>query len=84
MKIGGFQHLVDWVWSLYREGRILDAVDERLTTDYLAEEAEKPLLLGLACSHPIVNERPKTQLIVQIISGSVPVPSVPPFKPAFV
>jgi serine/threonine protein kinase len=83
-KIGGFQFLVDWVWSLHREGRILEAVDERLNNDYVAEEAQRLLLLGLACSHPIANERPKTQAIFQIVSGSVPAPRVPPFKPAFV
>ncbi|KAL3612799.1 hypothetical protein D5086_003819 [Populus alba] len=83
-KIGGFQFLVDWVWSLHREGRILEAVDERLNNDYVAEEAQRLLLLGLACSHPIANERPKTQVIFQIVSGSVPAPRVPPFKPAFV
>ncbi|KAK9284698.1 hypothetical protein L1049_023874 [Liquidambar formosana] len=83
-KIAGFQFLVDWVWTLYREGRILEAVDERLGRDYLVEEAERLLLLGLACSHPIASERPKTQAILQIVSGSVPVPPVPPFKPAFV
>lgn len=83
-KIGGFQLLVDWVWSLHRDGRLLDAVDERLRGDYVAEEARRVLLLGLACSHPIAGERPKTQDIVQIISGSVPVPYVPPFRPAFV
>ncbi|KAK3003126.1 hypothetical protein RJ639_019124 [Escallonia herrerae] len=83
-KIGVYQVLVDWVWSLYREGRLLDAVDERLGEDFVAEEAERILLLGLACSHPIANERPESQAILQIISGSVPVPHVPPFKPAFV
>ncbi|KAA8532111.1 hypothetical protein F0562_006747 [Nyssa sinensis] len=83
-KIAGFHLLVDWVWSLYREGRLLEAVDERLGGDYVVEEAERTLLLGLACSHPIASERPKTQAIVQIISGSVPPPYVPPFKPAFV
>ncbi|KAG5223126.1 L-type lectin-domain containing receptor kinase [Salix suchowensis] len=83
-KIGGFQFLVDWVWSLHREGRLLDAVDERLDHEYAADEAQRLLLLGLACSHPIANERPKTQAIFQIISGSVPVPRVPPFRPAFV
>ncbi|PSS36611.1 Legume lectin, beta chain, Mn/Ca-binding site protein [Actinidia chinensis var. chinensis] len=83
-KIGGFQFLVDWVWSLHREGRLLDAVDERLRDNYVVEEAQRLLLLGLACSHPIAGERPKTQVIVQIISGSVPVPPVPPFKPAFI
>ncbi|KAM2194253.1 hypothetical protein ACFX1R_028416 [Malus domestica] len=83
-KMGGFQFVVDWVWSLHREGRVLDAVDQRLGNDYMAGEAERLLLLGLACMHPIAGERPKTQTIIQIISGSVPVPRVPPFKPAFV
>lgn len=83
-KIGGFWFLVDWVWSLHREGRILEAVDERLRQDYVAEEAERLLLLGLACSHPNASERPKTQAILQIASGSLPAPHVPPFRPAFV
>lgn len=83
-KIGGFGFLVDWVWSLHREGRILEAVDERLKGDYVAEEAERLLLLGLACSHPNASERPKTQAILQIASGSLTVPYVPPFRPAFV
>ncbi|KAJ9146820.1 hypothetical protein P3X46_029044 [Hevea brasiliensis] len=83
-KIADFQFLVDWVWWLHREGRLLEAVDERLGNDYVVEEAQRLLLLGLACSHPIASERPKTQDIFQMISGSVAVPRVPPFKPAFV
>ncbi|GFS39435.1 hypothetical protein Acr_00g0062970 [Actinidia rufa] len=82
-KIGRFQLLVDWVWSLHREGHLLEAVEERIGDEYVVEEAKKVLLLALACSHPIAGERPRTQEIVQIISGSVPVPYVPPFKPAF-
>ncbi|KAL3720691.1 hypothetical protein ACJRO7_005496 [Eucalyptus globulus] len=83
-KIGGFCFLVDWVWSLHRDGRILEAVDERLRGGYVAEEAERLLLLGLACSHPNGSERPKTQAVLQIASGLLPVPYVPPFRPAFV
>ncbi|CAK9180029.1 unnamed protein product [Ilex paraguariensis] len=83
-KIEGFQFLVDWVWSLHRQDQLSDAVDVRLGDDYVVDEAERILLLGLACSHPIASERPKTQAIVQIISGTVPTPHVPPFKPAFV
>ncbi|CAN6685047.1 unnamed protein product [Malus baccata var. baccata] len=75
--------LVDWVWMLHREGRIEEAVDERLKNDYVFDEAIKLLLLGLACSHPIARERPQTQAVCQIISGTMPAPSVPPFKPAF-
>ncbi|WCJ32870.1 Concanavalin A-like lectin protein kinase family protein [Euphorbia peplus] len=83
-KHESFNLLVDWVWWLHREGRILEAVDERLGNDYVVEEAQRLLLLGLACSHPIAAHRPKTNIIFQIISGSVEVPRVPPFKPAFV
>ncbi|OVA00714.1 Protein kinase domain [Macleaya cordata] len=79
----GFQFLVDWVWTLHREGQILEAVDDNLGDDYAVEEAERLLLLGLACSHPIARERPKTQEIVQIMSGSIQTPYVPHFKPAF-
>lgn len=82
--ISGFHFLVDWVWTLYREGRILEAVDGRLGQNFVPEQAERLLKLGLACSHPIPSERPKTQDIVQIISGSVNPPYVPPIKPAFV
>ncbi|KAI4325393.1 hypothetical protein MLD38_030798 [Melastoma candidum] len=83
-KIGSFNYLADWVWCLHRDGRIVDAVDKRLGGDFSVEEVERLLLLGLACSHPVACERPKTQAIVQIISGSVPAPEVPPFKPAFI
>ncbi|KAM5562848.1 putative L-type lectin-domain containing receptor kinase S.5 [Rosa sericea] len=75
--------LVDWVWMLHREGCIEEAVDERMNSNYALEEAKKLLLLGLACSHPTASERPQTQAICQIISGTMSVPSVPPFKPVF-
>ncbi|GAB2301985.1 hypothetical protein Dimus_036010 [Dionaea muscipula] len=84
-RIAGFSCLVDWVWSLHREGRITAGVDGRLGKDFVAEEAERVLQLGLACSHPIAAERPKMKAIVQILSGgSADLPRVPPFKPAFV
>ena len=75
--------LVDWVWMLHREGSIEEAIDEKLGNDYVVDEAKRLLLLGLACSHPIASERPQTQDICQIIAGTMPVPNVPPFKPAF-
>ncbi|XP_031117347.1 probable L-type lectin-domain containing receptor kinase S.5 [Ipomoea triloba] len=83
-KIGGFEYLVDWVWHLHRDGRILDAVDGTLGDEYAVEEAERLLLLGLACSHPTANQRPQTSAIVQMMLGFLPVPHVPPFKPSFV
>ncbi|KAK4780955.1 hypothetical protein SAY87_017061 [Trapa incisa] len=83
-KIGDFQLLVDWVWYLHRDGRLLEAVDRRLGGDYNAEEAGRLLLLGLACSHPTASERPKTPAVVQILAGSAQPPVVPFFRPSFV
>ncbi|PIN12032.1 Serine/threonine protein kinase [Handroanthus impetiginosus] len=83
-RIAGFPFLVDWVWLLHRDGKLLEAVDQRLGDNYTIEEANRLLLLGLACSHPDAGERPRTQSILQIISGAMPVPNVPPFKPAFI
>ncbi|XP_074579808.1 putative L-type lectin-domain containing receptor kinase S.5 [Curcuma longa] len=82
--IDGFLFLCDWVWKLFREGRILEAVDGRLGEDYDPEDARRLLLLALACSHPIPSERPKTDVTVQIVSRAVAPPAVPHFKPSFV
>ncbi|KAH7849603.1 hypothetical protein Vadar_020258 [Vaccinium darrowii] len=83
-QAGGYPFLVDWVWSLHREGQLLEVVDNSLGEDNIAEEVQRFLLLGLACSHPTTSERPKTKEIVQMLSGSLPVPHVPLFKPPFV
>ncbi|OWM68372.1 hypothetical protein CDL15_Pgr004854 [Punica granatum] len=83
-KIGDFQLLVDWVWYLHRDRRLLEAVDGQLMEavdgllggDCVAEEAQRLLLLSLACSHPMASERLETQEIVQILSSLVPPPQV--------
>nr|CAB3483469.1 unnamed protein product [Digitaria exilis] len=82
--VEGFHFLVDWVWRLHRDGSVLDAVDGRLDGVFDGEQAERLLLLGLACSHPIPGERPKTPAIQQVLMGALPPPVVPPFKPSFV
>ncbi|RCV31824.1 hypothetical protein SEVIR_6G216200v4 [Setaria viridis] len=82
--VEGFHFLVDWVWRLHRDGRALEAVDARLEGAFDREQAERLILLGLACSHPTPGERPRTPAIQQVLLGSVPPPAVPPFKPSFV
>ncbi|KAJ1269150.1 hypothetical protein BS78_07G188400 [Paspalum vaginatum] len=82
--VDGFHFLVDWVWRLHRDGRALEAVDAHLGGAFDRDQAERLLLLGLACSHPTPADRPKTPAIQQILLGSVPPPAVPPFKPSFV
>ncbi|KAL5983222.1 hypothetical protein ACLOJK_017306 [Asimina triloba] len=75
--------LVDWVWGMYGEGRILDAVDERLRGEYDEKQAGDVLKLGLACCHPNPNERPSMRVALQVLTGEAEAPVVPDEKPTF-
>ena len=61
-----------------KEERLQGTRPARVTGD-----AERLLLLGLACSHPNPGERPRARAIVQILARSAPPPDVPASKPAF-
>nr|CAB3480624.1 unnamed protein product [Digitaria exilis] len=76
-------HISDWVWRLLGEGRLLDAVDDHQEA-IVADEAERLLLLGLACTNPNPSNRPSMAVAVQVITKLAPPPDVPPERPAFV
>ncbi|XP_044346379.1 probable L-type lectin-domain containing receptor kinase S.5 [Triticum aestivum] len=80
------QPLTDWVWWVHREGRLLHAVDDKVTStqEFDRNDATRLLLLGLACSNPNPSDRPSMAEIVQVIAKSVPPPDVPLVKPTFV
>lgn len=83
-KDGGSSNsnLVEWVWSLYREGQLLNAVDSRLEGQYDECEMRRVLLVGLACSHPDPIARPIMRGVVQMLVGEAEVPIVPRTKPS--
>ncbi|XP_047966196.1 L-type lectin-domain containing receptor kinase VIII.1-like [Salvia hispanica] len=70
-------NLVEWVWSLHRDGRLLDAADPRLGREYDEEAMGRVLRVGLACSHPDPMFRPSARGVVQMLLGDVEVPIVP-------
>ncbi|MCO5549136.1 hypothetical protein L7F22_002602 [Adiantum nelumboides] len=71
--------LVECVWDLYTNGRLLEAVDKKLDGLFNVEEAQKVLILGLLCSHPDPSVRPAMRQVVQILSNEVTLPPLPPF-----
>ncbi|MCL7033335.1 hypothetical protein MKW94_014452 [Papaver nudicaule] len=79
---GGSSNLVDWVWSLHREERLISAADLRLGNEFDIEEMRKILLVGLLCSHPDQHSRPTMRLVVQMLVGETEVPIVPKSKPS--
>ncbi|KZV51757.1 L-type lectin-domain containing receptor kinase VIII.1 [Dorcoceras hygrometricum] len=80
-KVGVSSNLVEWVWSLHREGRLMVASDPRLGNEYHEEEMRRVLMVGLACSHPDPMARPTMRVVVQMLVGEAEVPIVPRTKP---
>ncbi|KAI4369172.1 hypothetical protein MLD38_017652 [Melastoma candidum] len=75
-------NLVEWVWSLHRDGRLLTAADARLGGEFNEEEMVQMLLIGLACSQPDPMTRPTMRAVIQMLVGEAPVPIVPKTKPS--
>ncbi|CAN8301796.1 unnamed protein product [Cochlearia groenlandica] len=74
-------NLVDWVWRLHSEGRVLEAVDARLKGEYDEAMMRKLLLVGLTCAHPDSNERPSMRRVLQVLNNEVEPSPVPKMKP---
>ena len=74
-------NLVDWVWGLYSEGRIIEAVDKRLNGDFEEEEMRKLLVLGLSCANPDSAARPTMRRVLQILNNEAMQFAVPKVKP---
>uniref|UniRef100_A0A2P2L662 non-specific serine/threonine protein kinase n=1 Tax=Rhizophora mucronata TaxID=61149 RepID=A0A2P2L662_RHIMU len=68
--------LVDWVFSFLLRGQILEARDPNLGTEYVAEEVELVLKLGLLCSHADPTARPSMRQVLQYFDGDFPLPEI--------
>ncbi|KAF8006100.1 hypothetical protein BT93_K0411 [Corymbia citriodora subsp. variegata] len=63
--------LVDWVFSCWDKGDILEARDSNLGVDFVAKEVELVLQLGLLCSHFEPTARPSMRQVVQYLEGDL-------------
>ncbi|XP_062095549.1 L-type lectin-domain containing receptor kinase IV.1-like [Humulus lupulus] len=71
--------LVDWVFSCWSRGRIIEAMDSNLIesdSSVLGEEVELVLKLGLLCSHSEPEVRPSMKQVVSFLERHVPLPDL--------
>ncbi|KAL1825566.1 hypothetical protein DCAR_0313735 [Daucus carota subsp. sativus] len=68
--------LVDKVGSLWNKREIIRAVDHNLGVDYVAEEVELVLKLGLLCSSIDPNLRPSMEQVVHYLHGYESLPEL--------
>ncbi|KAL3621015.1 hypothetical protein CASFOL_035927 [Castilleja foliolosa] len=73
--------LVEWVWSLYGMGKLLDAADPNLSTEFDEREMEQLMTVGLWCVHPDSNNRPSIRQAIQVLSFETSLPILPPELP---
>ncbi|PON85540.1 Serine/threonine protein kinase [Trema orientale] len=69
--------LTDWSWSLVKEGRMSDIIDEDMPELGPLNEMEKYVLIAVLCSHPVAYARPTMDHVVKMLENDSPVPSIP-------
>lgn len=74
-------HLMQWVWELFSDGRILDAADERLDGEFDSGEMERVMVAALWCAHPDSSMRPSIRQAVNVMRSEAPLPSLPAKMP---
>ncbi|KAL2613436.1 hypothetical protein R1flu_025128 [Riccia fluitans] len=73
--------LVDHVWYLYRDNRLLDAADPRLAGEFSPDELSVVLRVGLLCAKPDADSRPTMRQSLAMLKGESPLKSLPLTKP---
>lgn len=74
---GNVSLLTDWAWSLAKEGRGLDIIEDNLPELGLPEVMEQYVHVALICAHPLLHARPTMDQIVNMLETNMPVPSNP-------
>ncbi|KAE8699500.1 putative LRR receptor-like serine/threonine-protein kinase RKF3 [Hibiscus syriacus] len=69
--------LADWAWSLVRNGRALDVIEDGMPELGPPEILEKYVLIAVLCSHPELLCRPTMDQVVKILETDISVPSIP-------
>ncbi|KAM1583106.1 hypothetical protein ACFX10_030755 [Malus domestica] len=74
-------NMVEWVWELYGEEKVIEAADPKLCGDFDEKQMECLMIVGLWCAHPDNNMRPSIQQAIQVLNFEVPLPNLPSKMP---
>lgn len=64
-------NLVRWVWSMHKQGQLLDVIDGALQmkTDEVVQQVMHVLHLGMLCTLPDPSLRPRTEKLLPALKG---------------
>ncbi|KAH7835422.1 hypothetical protein Vadar_026042 [Vaccinium darrowii] len=69
--------MVEWVWELYGNGRILEAVDRRLGSEFDENVMQCLMVVGLWCANPDWGRRPSIRQAMLVLNFEAPLPVLP-------
>ncbi|XP_059069323.1 cold-responsive protein kinase 1-like [Cryptomeria japonica] len=78
------QYLLEWVWSLYEENKVLELVESEEMEGYSEEEVVKVLNLALQCIQGSATNRPSMSEAVTILLSDAEIDFRKPLQPPFI
>ncbi|KAI3671748.1 hypothetical protein L1987_87128 [Smallanthus sonchifolius] len=73
--------LLEWVWELYGNGALLEAIDPNLGLEFEEEEIRRLIIVGLSCAHPDSEHRPSMREAIKVLNSEASMPSLPSKMP---
>ncbi|CAH2042934.1 unnamed protein product [Thlaspi arvense] len=74
-------NLVEWVWGLYGMTKLLEASDPKLGSEFVEQEMERLMVVGLWCAHPDNKLRPSMKQVIQVLEFEAALPVLPSEMP---
>ncbi|CAL9247581.1 unnamed protein product [Arabidopsis halleri] len=75
------KYLVKWVCECWKHASLLKTRDPKLGREFVSEEVEMVLKLGLLCTNDVPESRPDMGQVMQYLSGKQPLPDFSPDSP---
>jgi len=77
--------IFDWVWELYKLGRLVEVVDTKLGDVFDEEQMERLVVIGLWCANPNYSFRPSVRQVIQVLKfeASLPILSEEMFESTY-
>ncbi|XP_062011472.1 L-type lectin-domain containing receptor kinase IX.1-like [Rosa rugosa] len=73
--------IVEWVWELYGERKILQAADPKLSTHFDEKQMTWLMVVGLWCAHPDYSNRASIEQAIEVLNFRAELPHLPPKMP---
>ncbi|TYK11145.1 L-type lectin-domain containing receptor kinase IX.1 [Cucumis melo var. makuwa] len=82
MEMESHKGLVEWVWDLHGNGKLLMGMDEKLVeSDYEKKQVECLMVVGLWSAYPDPHIRPSIRQVIQVLNFETTMPNLPSKMP---